>query len=187
MLFIKKKNIMNHLDNYDYGSSTGFVSTTKQINNHMDAFREANRAAINHQTDVLERVITEQTNRTEAIISAQTVNQNIQAEKTRTNFTTLFHKLIDTVKGIFSKDKTDEVSGTTTFYEMVQAENDQTQAYMSGQTSTLNTALSNIKSQLENVKRAIDQNTSGDSVNTDIIKRAIDGVVINIENNYHNI
>lgn len=185
---------MNHLDNYDYGSSTGFVSTTKQINNHMDAFREANKAAldrntaaINHQTDVLERVITEQTNRTEAIISAQTVNQNIQAEKTRTNFTTLFHKLIDTVKGIFSKDKTDEVSGTTTFYEMVQAENDQTQAYMSGQTSTLNTALNNIKSQLENVKRAIDQNTSGDSVNTDLIKRAIDGVVINIENNYHNI
>ena len=82
-IYKEKNYIMNHLDNYDYGSITGFVSTTKQINNHMDSFREANKAAldrntaaINHQTDVLERVFTEHTNRTEAIISAQTVNQN---------------------------------------------------------------------------------------------------------------
>lgn len=196
------KNNNNHLDFYDYKPSTGFVSTTKQINNHMDAFREANKkaieentaaineqtnrleAAINEQTERLETSLNEQTRKTVSVISAQTEQQNIQAERTRTNFTNIFGHLIDTVKSIFSKDKGSEMSGTTTFYEMIQAENDQTQAYLSGQTTTLNNALSSIKSQIENVKRSIDQNTSGDTVNAKVIKDAIEQIEININNHY---
>ena len=185
---------MNLLNNYDYGTNRGFVSTTKQIDNHMDAFREANKkaieentAAIYDQTERLETAINEQTERMESVISAQTVNQNEQAERTRTNFTTLFHQLVNTVKSVFSKDKGEEMSGTTTFYEMVQAENDQTQAYLSGQTNTLNTVLGNINNELDRIKRSIDLNTSGDTVNAKAITSAITQMQINITEHYHTI
>ena len=74
---------MNLLNNYDYGTNRGFVSTTKQIDNHMDAFREANKkaieentAAIYDQTERLEAVINEQTERMESVISGQSTKMN---------------------------------------------------------------------------------------------------------------
>lgn len=110
-------------DWYDYGLSENsrYFSTTDQINWHMDFFKKANKQAIDENTESIDR-------NTEAI-QEQTQTQSQDAQLMRTNQTTLFGNLIKTIKGLFSKDKDSSVTGET-FYEMVQRENNETQAYL---------------------------------------------------------
>lgn len=239
--------------NYGYKENSGFFGAPQQVCASINHFRKTNELAISANTCA----IYDQTDRLEAMISAQTIMQHndsvamknqqmADAQAARINFTTLFGKLIDTLKGVFTKDRNAEVSGTSkTFYEMVKEENDDTQAYlsahtvkteavlnqqtnvmknesdetqgilsahtktMSGSSRVLTNAIENqtyrisedinilnhsgnttvnnqtavLASVLDGIREAILRNTSGDTVNAQVLKNAIDDIEIRVNNN----
>jgi K+/H+ antiporter YhaU regulatory subunit KhtT len=156
---------MNQINTYGFRESSDFVGTTQQINTHMDWFRDSNERAINEQTD-----------RLEAIISAQTVVQHEDAVEHRKNQTTLFSNLIKAIKSIFSSSDENE---TESFYDMTKRENDETQSAITGHTATTSEKLANIVNELQDLESGLQSNTE-ESKN---IKNAISNLKLVVNNN----
>ena len=67
---------------YGYKENSGFISKVKQINNHIDSFREANKQAINENTEAIIAQTEQQKLDAEAlriVVSAQTEQQKNDA------------------------------------------------------------------------------------------------------------
>lgn len=191
---------------YGYKENSGFISNVKQINNHIDSFREANKQAINENTEAIIAQTEQQKLDAEAlrnVIIAQTEQQKNDAlaireltkeegNKSRTTFsetiTTVFSNLVGTVKGIFGKGGE--------YHDMVEREYNETQAFISAHTKTykdendesqllISDKLESIISELESIDGSIKDNTSGDATNSNEIKKAISNLKL-VVNNYQN-
>lgn len=149
-------------DSYGYKSNVGFISNTFQITHHIDLFSRTNEAAIHDQTD-----------RLEAIISAQTEQQKSDAESNRQNRDSVFKKLIDSIKGIFHSNKTDV---TENFYDMVQRESDETQQQMKDNGKSIDDRLANVVKELQSIQNSISGDTTQSISNTRNITNAINNI-----------
>lgn len=149
-------------DSYGYKSDVGFISNTFQITHHIDLFSRTNEAAIHDQTD-----------RLEAIISAQTEQQKSDAESNRQNRDSVFKKLIDSIKGIFHSNKTDV---TENFYDMVQRESDETQQQMKDNGKSIDDRLANVVKELQSIQNSISGDTTQSINNTRNITNAINNI-----------
>ena len=149
-------------DSYGYKSNVGFISNTFQITHHIDLFSRTNEAAIHDQTD-----------RLEAIISAQTEQQKSDAESNRQNRDSVFKKLIDSIKGIFHSNKTDV---TENFYDMVQRESDETQQQMKDNGKSIDDRLANVVKELQSIQNSISGDTTQSINNTRNITNAINNI-----------
>lgn len=104
-------------------------------------------------------------------IDTQTETQANEAEKTRTNQTSLFGKLIDTIKSVFTGNN--ESGEEESFYKMIARENNETQEYLANQQKTTSEKLGGIINSLNSIGTDIEKNTSGDSTNAKLIRDAI--------------
>jgi len=164
------------LNTYGYRPDSGFIGIPKQI---VDALKD-NKISIDIQTDAIEKGLKAQAEaiETQTIIQHQdAVALKEEQEETRNSLTGLFGALAKTFKNIFTTDKGD-ISGET-FYEMVQRENNETQAYMAAHTEAMKEEsdqtqeimseqkdeLSNLVISSDALKEAIEASTSGDTVN----------------------
>ena len=165
-------------DWYTYGLDEGshFHSKVSQINWHMDWFRKESVKAIDRNTET---------------VKEQTQVQTEDALAMRTNQTTLFGNLIKTIKSLFSKEKDATVTGET-FYEMVQRENNETQAYLdkydknsksiADNTKVIGDNTKTIADNLEDIINKLEAIKSQDKTNADKISEAISSLklVVNL-------
>ena len=84
---------------YGYVESGSYWSMGHQLRHDLNHFRKDNNDVINHQTDVIN-----------AVVTAQTEQQKEDAHEMRKNQTTLVGQIILTLKGLFSKDKDASIS-----------------------------------------------------------------------------
>ena len=180
---------MTDLNSYGYDSETrGFWSHTEQINWHIDRFRDTNEAALDRNTAAISAQTEQQRVDAELLrktIDKQTEQQRVDAESGRT----LFTSFIVAIQKIFGKNTGD---GETSYYEMMEQEQEKMQAYISAHTSTvrqtgdtMNTKLQNILEQLDEIDGSLDENTRGDATNATGIKEAISKLKLEV-NNYVN-
>lgn len=104
-------------------------------------------------------------------IEVQTETQTKDAEQMRTNQTSLFGKLMDTIKSVFTGSN--ESGEEESFYKMIARENNETQEYLASQQKTTSEKLGGIINSLNSISTDIESNTSGDSTNAKLIKDAI--------------
>lgn len=104
-------------------------------------------------------------------IEVQTETQTNDAEKMRTNQTSLFGKLIDTIKSVFTGSN--ESGEEESFYKMIARENNETQEYLASQQKTTSEKPGGIITSLNFIGDDIEKNTSGDSANEKLIRDAI--------------
>ena len=150
---------------YGYVESGSYWSMGHQLRHDLNHFRKDNNDVINHQTDVIN-----------AVVTAQTEQQKEDAHEMRKNQTTLVGQIILTLKGLFSKDKDASISGES-FYEMVQRENNETQRYLEEQANAQKSSaekLTNVIGSLNDIADDIVRDTEGDTENAQAIKDAID-------------
>ena len=198
----------NDYREWGYNGETGFYGAPQQICHQINKFRKTNEAAISANT----MAIIDQTNRLESAITIQTIIQHedsvamkeqqaADAESGRTVFQNVFGVFIKSLKEIFTGKKGDK---TESFYEMIQRENDETQAYISAHTAmekeesdqtqdilTANTkAISDGADEISNaisiqknaLLAAINANTSGDTVNINKVLAALNVTNTKIDN-----
>lgn len=134
---------------YDFNESAYLWDSTHQIRHEIDHLRE----------DVVKT------------IEVQTETQTNDAEKMRTNQTSLFGKLIDTIKSVFTGNN--ESGEEESFYKMIARENNETQEYLASQQRTTSEKLGGIITSLNSIGDDIEKNTSGDSTNAKLIRDAI--------------
>lgn len=134
---------------YDFNESAYLWDATHQVRHEIDQLRE-------------EVVKT---------IEVQTETQTSDAEKMRTNQTSLFGKLIDTIKSVFTGNN--ESGEEESFYKMIARENNETQEYLASQQKTTSEKLGGIITSLNSIGDDIELNTSGDSTNAKLIRDAI--------------
>ena len=134
---------------YDFNESAYLWDATHQVRHEIDQLRE-------------EVVKT---------IEVQTETQTSDAEKMRTNQTSLFGKLIDTIKSVFTGNN--ESGEEESFYKMIARENNETQEYLASQQKTTSEKLGGIITSLNSISDDIELNTSGDSTNAKLIRDAI--------------
>ena len=134
---------------YDFSENTYLWDATHQVRHEIDQLRE-------------EVVKT---------IEVQTETQTSDAEKMRTNQTSLFGKLIDTIKSVFTGNN--ESGEEESFYKMIARENNETQEYLASQQKTTSEKLGGIITSLNSISDDIELNTSGDSTNAKLIRDAI--------------
>lgn len=173
---------------YGYKENSGFISKVKQINNHIDSFREANKQAIHENTEAIIAQTEQQKN--DALAIRELTKE--EGDKSRRTFsetiTTVFSNLVGTVKGIFGKGGE--------YHDMVEREYNETQAFISAHTKTykdendesqllISEKLESIISELESIDGSIKDNTSGDATNSNEIKKAISNLKL-VVNNYQN-
>ena len=184
---------MTDLNSYGYDSETrGFWSHTEQINWHIDRFRDANEAALDRNTAAISAQTEQQRVDAELLrqtIDRQTEQQKSDAEAGRNVFSDWMNNLVTRIKTIFSKDANDN---ETSYYEMMETEQQRMQKYVSAHTSTvkgigdtMNEKLQNIITQLDEIDKSIDANTQGDAANANGIKTAISNLKLQV-NNYVN-
>ena len=150
---------------YGYVESGSYWSMGHQLRHDLNHFRKDNNDVINHQTDVIN-----------AVVTAQTEQQKEDAHEMRKNQTTLVGQIISTLKGLFSKDKDTSIGGES-FYEMVQRENNETQRYLEEQANAQKSSaekLTNVIGSLNEIADDIVKDTEGDTENAQAIKDAID-------------
>lgn len=184
---------MNTLNEWNYSEDGRFISSTKQITHHTDLLSIHNEKALDRNTEAIK----EQTKMQEEVITTQTKTQHIDsvdmreqqrvdAEMGRTNQTTLFGNLIKTLKKLFGSKDYDEDNGSgESFYEMVQRENNESQALMeAGNTNSGNavTELGTIVEKLTDVTNAIAADMNADNTNSAAIKGAINNLESAIRN-----
>lgn len=140
-------------DYRDYGfpdpTSTKFISCTKQICTEVDNFRQTNEKAIDRNTEMIK----------------------IQNDENRKNFSSLFDKLRMSFFKIFTKNGLE--NDNETFYNMVQKENDDTQAAIQAHQQQLSASLTTDASTIE---KAIKENTSEGKVNVSNLIAALDKI-----------
>ena len=180
---------MIDLNSYGYDSETkGFWSHTEQINWHIDRFRDANEAALDRNTAAISAQTEQQ--RVDADLLRKTIDKQTEQQKVdAASGRTLFTSFIVAIQKIFGKNTGD---GETSYYEMMEQEQERMQAYISAHTSTvketgdtMNTKLQDIIAQLNEIDRSLDANTQGDATNAAGIKDAISKLKISV-NNYLN-
>lgn len=137
---------------YDFSENTYLWDATHQVRHEIDQLRE-------------EVVKT---------IEVQTETQTSDAEKMRTNQTSLFGKLIDTIKSVFTGNN--ESGEEESFYKMIARENNETQEYLASQQKTTSEKLGGIITSLNSIGDDIELNTSGDSANAKLIRDAINNL-----------
>ena len=150
---------------YGYVESGSYWSMGHQLRHDLNHFRKDNNDVINHQTEVIN-----------AVVTAQTQQQKEDAHEMRKNQTTLVGQIISTLKGLFSKDKDASIGGES-FYEMVQRENNETQRYLEEQANAQKSSaekLTNVIGSLNEIADDIVRDTEGDTENVQAIKDAID-------------
>ena len=150
---------------YGYVESGSYWSMGHQLRHDLNHFRKDNNDVINHQTEVIN-----------AVVTAQTQQQKEDAHEMRKNQTTLVGQIISTLKGLFSKDKDTSIGGES-FYEMVQRENNETQRYLEEQANAQKSSaekLTNVIGSLNEIADDIVRDTEGDTENAQAIKDAID-------------
>ena len=150
---------------YGYVESGSYWSMGHQLRHDLNHFRKDNNDVINHQTEVIN-----------AVVTAQTQQQKEDAHEMRKNQTTLVGQIISTLKGLFSKDKDASIGGES-FYEMVQRENNETQRYLEEQANAQKSSaekLTNVIGSLNEIADDIVRDTEGDTENAQAIKDAID-------------
>ena len=115
---------MNDYNNYGYNFNDGeFIGVPQQITDEIKNVK----VSIDVQSANLEEV--------KDSIDNQTNTYHQDSIDTRNSLTSLFGALAQTFKNIFTKDKGDIQEET--FYEMVQRENNETQAYMQAHTQVV--------------------------------------------------
>ena len=152
-------------NDYGYIESGSYWSMGHQLRHDLNHFRKDNNDVINHQTEVIN-----------AVVTAQTQQQKEDAHEMRKNQTTLVGQIISTLKGLFSKDKDASIGGES-FYEMVQRENNETQRYLEEQANAQKSSaekLTNVIGSLNEIADDIVRDTEGDTENAQAIKDAID-------------
>lgn len=177
---------MIDLNSYGYDSETkGFWSHTEQINWHIDRFRDANQAALDRNTAAISAQTEQQ--RVDADLLRKTIDKQTEQQKVdAASGRTLFTSFIVAIQKIFGKNTGD---GETSYYEMMEQEQEKMQAYISAHTSTvrqtgdtMNTKLQDIIAQLNEIDRSLDANTQGDATNAAGIKDAISKLKLSVNN-----
>ena len=105
------------------------------------------------------------------VVEEQTKTQTEDAEKMRTNQTSLFGKLIGTIKSVFTGNN--ERGEEESFYKMIARENNETQEYLANQEKTTSEKLGGIINSLNSISDDIENETSGDKTNAELIRDAI--------------
>lgn len=135
--------------NYDFEEGSRYNSLGHQIRSDVNQLREEVVEATNEQTKT----------------------QSEEAEKTRTNQTSLFGKLIDTIKSVFTGNN--EKGEEESFYKMIARENNETQEYLATHNQTASEKLSGIINSLNTISNDIESGTEGDKSNAELIRDAI--------------
>lgn len=134
---------------YGFIDGVSYFDSTHQVRSDIDHLR----------TDVVE------------VIEKQTETQTNDAEQMRTNQTSLFGKLIDTIKSVFTGSN--ESGQEESFYKMIARENNETQEYLANQQKTTSEKLGGIINSLNSISTDIESDTSGDAKNAKLIRDAI--------------
>lgn len=140
---------MNMFNEYGFNEGSVYHSLGHQLRYDVNHLRE----------DVVE------------VIEEQTKTQTEDAEKMRTNQTSLFGKLIDTIKSVFTGNN--ESGEEESFYKMIARENNETQEYLANQEKTTSEKLGGIINSLNSISDDIENETSGDKSNAELIRDAI--------------
>lgn len=144
---------MNTYNDYGFNDGTKYWSMGHQIRYDLNHIRVDVKTSIDKQTQV----------------------QTEDAEKMRTNQTTLFGNLIKTIKSIFGKSDA-QGNITESFYQMVQRENDETQKFLEEQANQQKSSvdkLGGIITSLNAISKDIENDTTADASNTRLIENAI--------------
>ncbi len=175
---------MTDLNSYGYDTETkGFWSHTEQINWHIDKFRDANEAALDRNTDAIKEQTEQQRVDAEAlreVIKAQTAQQKADAEAGRNVFSDWMNKLVTRIKTIFSKDANDS---ETSYYEMMESEQQKMQEYVATHTSTVKSNADTTNARLQNIISELQKIQTNDDENANAIKNAINNLDLVVNNN----
>lgn len=137
---------------YDFNDTETFVGIGHKISKDINTLR----------TDVVE------------VVSTQTEKQVESSEKATATQITLFGKLIDMIRSIFTGKN--ESGKDESFYEMVTRESNETQEYMRNGNETTGNKLTNIIDALKGMSSEISNNSDGDSRNSKLIADAIESL-----------
>ena len=178
---------MTDLNSYGYDTETrGFWSHTEQINWHIDRFRDTNEAALDRNTDAIDRQTEQQRVDAEAlreVIKAQTAQQKADAEAGRNVFSDWMNNLVTRIKTIFSKDANDN---ETSYYEMMESEQKRMQDYVAAHTTTVKNNADTTNAKLQSIISELQKIQDNDENNANAIKKAIDDLELVVTNNNYN-
>lgn len=174
---------MTDLNSYGYSDGPkGFWSHTEQINWHIDRFRDTNEAALDRNTDAIDRQTEQQRVDAEAlreVIKAQTAQQKADAEAGRNVFSDWMNNLVSRIKFIFSKDTKDN---ETSYYEMMETEQQRMQEYVAAHTSTVKSNADTTNARLQNIISELQKIQTNDDENANAIKNAINNLDLVVNN-----
>ena len=176
---------MTDLNSYGYGDGPkGFWSHTEQINWHIDKFRDTNEAALDRNTAAITAQTEQQRIDADLLrktIDRQTEQQKNDAEAGRTIFSDWMNNLVSRIKLIFSKDTTDN---ETSYYEMMETEQQRMQKYVSAHTTTVKNTMDTTNNKLQSIITELQNMQANDDTNSKAIRDAIDALEL-INNNYN--
>jgi hypothetical protein len=178
---------MADLNSYGYNSEPkGFWSHTEQINWHIDKFRDTNKDALDRNTDAIKDQTKQQRIDAELLrqtIDRQTAQQKLDAEAGRNVFSDWMNNLVTRIKTIFSKDASDN---ETSYYEMMESEQQRMQRYVETHTATVSANADTTNKKLQSIISELQNIQTNDSANAQIIKKAIDDLELVVTNNNYN-
>ena len=174
---------MTDLNSYGYDSEPkGFWSHTEQINWRIDRFRDTNEAALDRNTEAIKEQTEQQRIDADLLrqaIGRQTAQQQVDAEAGRNVFSDWMNNLVSRIKFIFSKDTTDN---ETSYYEMMESEQQKMQEYVSAHTSTVKSNADTTNARLQNIISELQKIQTNDDENANAIKDAINNLDLVVNN-----
>ena len=174
---------MIDLNSYGYDSETKeFWSHTEQINWHIDRFRERNEAALDRNTAAISAQTAQQKADADLLrqtIDRQTAQQKADAEAGRNVFKDWMNNLVSRIKFIFSKDTKDN---ETSYYEMMESEQQKMQEYVAAHTSTVKSNADTTNARLQNIISELQSIQTNDDENANAIKSAINNLDLVVNN-----
>lgn len=174
---------MTDLNSYGYDSEPkGFWSHTEQINWSIDRFRDRNEAALDRNTEAIKEQTEQQRIDADLLrqtIDRQTAQQKVDAEAGRNVFSDWMNNLVSRIKFIFSKDTTDN---ETSYYEMMESEQQKMQEYASAHTSTVKSNADTTNARLQNIISELQKIQTNDDENANAIKDAINNLDLVVNN-----
>ena len=174
---------MTDLNSYGYDSEPkGFWSHTEQINWRIDRFRDTNEAALDRNTEAIKEQTEQQRIDADLLrqaIGRQTAQQKVDAEAGRNVFSDWMNNLVSRIKFIFSKDTTDN---ETSYYEMMESEQQKMQEYVSAHTSTVKSNADTTNARLQNIISELQKIQTNDDENANAIKDAINNLDLVVNN-----
>ena len=93
------------------------------------------------------------------------------------------NNLVSRIKFIFSKDTKDN---ETSYYEMMESEQQKMQEYISAHTSTVKSNADTTNARLQNIISELQNIQSNDDANAEVIRKAIDDLELVVTNNNYN-